>query len=140
VKERPGTIALRHFVEIQYAVVGILAGNILKKLCGHFSRPSFKVARSPPPRAAFCAAAKSCSSRPVATAAEAERMLFEYAPDVALVDLHLRDGELSDDLIARLYAQDIAVVIIFGSAFLPLRQGKAATILEKLGYREGGGS
>jgi len=68
---------------------------------------------------------------PFATAAEAERMLSEYAPDVALVDLHLRDGELSDDLIDRLYAQDIAVVIISGSAFLPLQQGRAATILEK---------
>ena len=32
---------------------------------------------------------------PAATTAEAERLLSEHAPDVALVDLHLRDGELS---------------------------------------------
>ena len=69
---------------------------------------------------------------PAATTAEAERLLSEHAPDVALVDFHLRGGELSYGLIARLHDQGVPVIVVSGSSEsllgLPV---KAATILEK---------
>ena len=69
---------------------------------------------------------------PAATTAEAERLLSEQAPDVALVDFHLRGGELSYGLIARLHEQGVSVIMISGSSetasLLPVG---AATILEK---------
>ena len=39
---------------------------------------------------------------PVATTADADRLVSERVPDVALVDLRLREGELAGDLIRRL--------------------------------------
>jgi CheY-like chemotaxis protein len=68
---------------------------------------------------------------PAATTAEAELLLAKHAPDVALVDFHLRGGELSSGLIARLRDQGIPVVVTSGSAIDPLPPVKAATILEK---------
>ena len=69
---------------------------------------------------------------PAATTAEAERLLSEHAPDVALVDFHLRGGELSYSLIARLHEQGVPVILVSGSSEslsgLPV---EAATILEK---------
>src|SRR5438874_9617305 len=44
---------------------------------------------------------------PAATIADAERLVAERIPDVALVDIHLRDGELAYGLIGRLYEQRI---------------------------------
>ena len=44
---------------------------------------------------------------PAATTAEAERLLFEHAPGASLVDFHLRGGELSYSLIARLHKQGV---------------------------------
>jgi hypothetical protein len=49
---------------------------------------------------------------PAATVAEAEGLLNEHPPDVALVDFHLREGERSDGLIARLHEQSVPVRII----------------------------
>ena len=40
---------------------------------------------------------------PAATIADAEVLLACHLPDVAIVDLHLRGGERSDSLIARLW-------------------------------------
>jgi hypothetical protein len=37
---------------------------------------------------------------PAATTADAERLLSEHAPDAALVDFHLRGGEVSDRLLS----------------------------------------
>jgi CheY-like chemotaxis protein len=69
---------------------------------------------------------------PAATTAEAEHLLAEHAPDVALVDFHLRGGELSYGLIARLHEQGMPVIIISGSSDSPsLLPVEAATILEK---------
>jgi len=68
---------------------------------------------------------------PVATTAEAERLLSEHAPDVALVDFHLRGGERSDGLIARLRERGVPVIVISGSVFPPLPSVEAVTILEK---------
>ena len=47
---------------------------------------------------------------PAATTAEAELLLTERAPDVALVDFHLRGGDVSSDLIARLHDQGVPVI------------------------------
>ena len=53
---------------------------------------------------------------PAATTADAERMVSERRPDVALVDINLRGGERSHGLIDRLYDQGIRVVVITGYA------------------------
>jgi CheY-like chemotaxis protein len=68
---------------------------------------------------------------PVATTAEAERLISEQVPDVALVDLNLRGGERADGLIDRLHDQGIRVVVISGDTVLPLAPGNAAAILPK---------
>jgi DNA-binding response OmpR family regulator len=69
---------------------------------------------------------------PAATTTEAEHLLSEHAPDVALVDFHLRGGELSYSLIARLHEQGVPVILVSGSSEslsgLPV---EVATILEK---------
>ena len=59
------------------------------------------------------------------------RLIAEQAPDVALVDVNLRGGELAYDLIDRLYGQGIRVVVMSGYADVLLPSGKAAIILEK---------
>ena len=69
---------------------------------------------------------------PAATTAEAERLLSEHAPDIALVDFHLRGGELSYGLIARLHEQGVPVIMISGSSESPSGLPvEVATILEK---------
>jgi CheY-like chemotaxis protein len=66
---------------------------------------------------------------PVATAADAVRLISEHAPDVAVVDINLRDGELAYGLIDRLHGQGIRVVVMSGYDGVPLAPGKAAAIL-----------
>ena len=70
---------------------------------------------------------------PAATMADAARLVSERTPDVALVDIHLRDGELSYCLINRLHDQGIRVVVITGYADVSVSPpvGKVAAILEK---------
>jgi CheY-like chemotaxis protein len=68
---------------------------------------------------------------PAATTADAERLLCERVPDVALVDINLRDGELAHGLIDRLYDQGVPVIAVTGYAILPLPPVKAAAILQK---------
>ena len=69
---------------------------------------------------------------PAASTAEAERLLSEHSPDVALVDFHLRGGELSYGLIARLHEKGVPVIIISGSSESPSGLPmEAAIILEK---------
>ncbi len=69
---------------------------------------------------------------PAATTAEAEGLLNEHPPDVALVDLHLRDGELSNGLVARLHEQGVPVIMLSGSfSFSPLPSVEGTTFLEK---------
>ena len=68
---------------------------------------------------------------PAATTADAERMVSERRPDVAIVDINLRGGERSYGLIDRLYDQGIRVVVMTGYADAGLPQGKAAVILQK---------
>ena len=68
---------------------------------------------------------------PVATAADAERLLSDSATDVALVDFNLRGGERANALIDRLNDQGIRVVVTSGYSELPLAPGKVAAILQK---------
>jgi len=68
---------------------------------------------------------------PAATVAEAEGLLSECAPDVALVDVYLRDGELADGLIDRLNGQDVSVIVILGREALPAVATKVAGFLRK---------
>jgi CheY-like chemotaxis protein len=68
---------------------------------------------------------------PAATSAEAERLTAERTPDVALVDINLRHGELSHGLIDRLHDQGVRVVAITGYAEALLLPGKADAILQK---------
>jgi DNA-binding response OmpR family regulator len=69
---------------------------------------------------------------PAATTAEAEGLLNEHPPDVALVDLHLRDGELSNGLVARLHEQGVPVIMLSGSfSSSPLPSVEGTTFLEK---------
>lgn len=68
---------------------------------------------------------------PAPTTADARRLVCERTPDVALVDIHLRDGEQSYCLINQLHEQGIRVVVISGYADVSLAAGKAAVILQK---------
>jgi DNA-binding response OmpR family regulator len=69
---------------------------------------------------------------PAPTSADAERLLAERRPDVALVDFHLRGGERSSGLIVRLRQQGVPVILLSGSfEFPPLLPIEGATFLEK---------
>src|SRR5215475_4313230 len=67
---------------------------------------------------------------PAATTADAVLLVRERTPDVALVDIHLRDGEQSYCLINQLHDQGIRVVVISGYADVSPAVGKAAVILQ----------
>jgi CheY-like chemotaxis protein len=68
---------------------------------------------------------------PVATTHDAMRLIAERAPDVALVDINLRDGEKSYGLIDRLHQQGIRIVVVSGYEDASRAEGKAAAILQK---------
>jgi DNA-binding NtrC family response regulator len=68
---------------------------------------------------------------PVATTADALRLLSERTLDVALVDINLRNGEQSYGLINRLHDLGIRVVVISGYAGVTLADGKVAAFLQK---------
>ena len=68
---------------------------------------------------------------PVGTIAEAEHMIFERSPNVAIVDITLRGGEQSHSLIDRLCDKGIRVVLITGHADVSLPLGRGTVILEK---------
>ncbi len=68
---------------------------------------------------------------PVATANDARRLVSEQPPDVALVDINLRNGQKSDDLMDHLEEQHIPFVVITGYSEVFLPKHSAATILQK---------
>jgi DNA-binding response OmpR family regulator len=68
---------------------------------------------------------------PAATTADAERLVAERTPDVALVDIHLREGEQTNGLIDRLHEQGIPVIVITGYAVASLPPCNADAILQK---------
>jgi CheY-like chemotaxis protein len=68
---------------------------------------------------------------PAATIADAERLVAELTPDVAIVDINLRDGERATPLIDRLYEQRIPIVVITGYTAVAFPPGKIEAILQK---------
>jgi DNA-binding NtrC family response regulator len=68
---------------------------------------------------------------PAATVNEARRLSSESIPDVALLDINLRSGELSYGLIDEIGAQGIPVVVITGYANASTAIDKAVAILQK---------
>jgi len=68
---------------------------------------------------------------PVASAAEADRLISENLPDAALVDINLRGGERADGLIDRLRDQGVRVVVTSGYTDLPLASTNVAATLSK---------
>src|SRR5262245_52866158 len=68
---------------------------------------------------------------PVATTADAMRLVSENIPDVAIVDINLRDGERSYELIDRLQDRGIRIVVLTGYADVSLPKGKVAVVLQK---------
>jgi DNA-binding NtrC family response regulator len=70
-------------------------------------------------------------SGPVATTVEAERLVSDDAPDVALVDFNLRGGERAQGLIDRLHDRGIRVIVTSGYASLSVAPGKVVAFLQK---------
>jgi DNA-binding response OmpR family regulator len=68
---------------------------------------------------------------PAATVVDAERLVAERTPDVAIVDVNLRDGERANHLIDRLHEQRIPVVVITGYTAASVPPGKVEAILQK---------
>lgn len=68
---------------------------------------------------------------PAATMNDARRLVSERAPDVALVDINLRNGELSYELIDWLHARGIRIIVISGYPDVSLAKDKATAILPK---------
>jgi DNA-binding response OmpR family regulator len=69
---------------------------------------------------------------PAATTAEATSLIAQHLPDVAIVDFHLKGGELSYGLIASLREQGVPVVMLSGSfEFFPLPSIEGTIMLEK---------
>jgi DNA-binding NtrC family response regulator len=68
---------------------------------------------------------------PVATVADAQRLALERAPAVALVDINLRNGEQSYELIDWLHERNVRVVVISGYPDIFLAKDKAIAILPK---------
>jgi DNA-binding NtrC family response regulator len=68
---------------------------------------------------------------PVATTADAARLISERTFDAALVDIHLRGGERAYGLIEKLHDQGIHVVVITGYADVSLDRVKATKVLQK---------
>ena len=68
---------------------------------------------------------------PVATANDARRLLSESVPNVALVDINLRNGELSYGLIDEMHALNIPAIVITGFANTSPATDKAVAVLQK---------
>jgi len=63
--------------------------------------------------------------------ADAEHLIAEGTPDVAIVDIHLRNGELSNALIDQLHERSIPVVVITGYTAISVSPEKVEAILQK---------
>jgi DNA-binding NtrC family response regulator len=68
---------------------------------------------------------------PAPTIASAEHLIAEGIPDVAIVDVHLRNGELANGLIDRLHEQQIPVIVITGYTAFSVPPGRVEAILQK---------
>jgi DNA-binding response OmpR family regulator len=77
---------------------------------------------------------ESCGAEvvgPVATANDARRLISEGIPDIGLVDINLRSGELSYELINEMHALQIPIVVITGFANTSPATDKAVAVLQK---------
>jgi CheY-like chemotaxis protein len=68
---------------------------------------------------------------PVATSADARRLVAERGPNVALVDINLRNGEQSYQLIDWLHDRDVRIVVISGYPDVAQAKAKANAVLPK---------
>jgi len=68
---------------------------------------------------------------PAATAADALSQISQRTPDVALVDIHLRNGEMAYDLIDRLHERRILIVATTGYSDIAVAPEKVKAILQK---------
>lgn len=68
---------------------------------------------------------------PVATVNDAQRLVSEHAPHVALVDINLRNGELSYALIDWLHARGVRIIVISGYPDVSVAKDKAIAVLPK---------
>ncbi|CAN7757583.1 response regulator [Bradyrhizobium sp. LjRoot220] len=68
---------------------------------------------------------------PAAAIADAERLIAECKPDVAIVDIHLRDGEQANPLLDRLQEERIPVIVITGFTTAPIKPGAVEAVLQK---------
>ena len=68
---------------------------------------------------------------PVATIADADRLIAAHLPDAALIDIHLRAGERADELIARLHRRGVRVVVTSGDTSGLEKRVEAAATLSK---------
>lgn len=68
---------------------------------------------------------------PVATVNDARRLVSESIPDLALVDINLRTGELSYGLIDEMRAMDIPIIVITGYADASPPIHRAVAVLQK---------
>lgn len=68
---------------------------------------------------------------PVATTADADRLIAGGLPHAALVDIHLRAGERADDLIGRLHSRGVRVVVTSGDSEELLMPAKVVATLSK---------
>lgn len=65
-----------------------------------------------------------------ATVADAERLVAQQRPELAVIDVKLK-GEMAYDLINRLCEEGVRVVVVSGYADIPRLTGKAVVILQK---------
>ena len=68
---------------------------------------------------------------PAAAIADAERLIAESRPDVAIVDINLRDGEQANPLLDRLQQEGIPVIVITGYTTAPIKPGAVEAVLHK---------
>jgi len=68
---------------------------------------------------------------PVATSADAERLISQRVPDAAVVDIHLLKGDKSYGLIDQLHDRGIRTVVITGYSDVSVKPGKAVAVLQK---------
>ena len=67
---------------------------------------------------------------PASNTADADRLVAEETPDLAVVDVNLK-GEMAYGLIDRMHDRGVRVVVVAGYAVLPSSTKKAAAILQK---------
>jgi len=59
------------------------------------------------------------------------RLISQGIPDIAIVDINLRNGEMAYDLIDQLQDRGIRTVVLTGYSNIALEKGKAAASLQK---------